>query len=30
MGKLSDMKLSFYAYAWRFTYRDNRMRVAIV
>ena len=29
-GRLSNMTFSFYTYAWRFTYRNNRMRVAIV
>jgi hypothetical protein len=28
--RLSNMTFSFYSYAWRFTYRNNRMRVAIV
>ncbi len=30
IGTLSNMTFSFYGYAWRFTYRNNRMRVAIV
>ncbi len=30
IGRLSNMTFSFYTYAWRFTYRNNRMRVAIV
>jgi hypothetical protein len=30
IGRLSSMTFSFYTYAWRFTYRNNRMRVAIV
>ena len=30
IGRLSNMTFSFYCYAWRFTYRNNRRRVAIV
>jgi hypothetical protein len=29
-GKLLFMTFSFYSYAWRFTYRNNRVRVASV
>jgi len=30
ISRLSNMTLSFYSYAWRFTYRSNRMREASV
>ena len=30
IGKLGNMTFSFYSYAWRFTYRNNRVREAIV
>ncbi len=30
ISRLSNMTFSFYSYAWRFTYRNNRVRVASV
>jgi hypothetical protein len=30
ISRLSNMTFSFYSYAWRFMYRINRVRVAIV